>query len=742
MRRCSFSGPRTRTCVCPAASWARFPLVTFFWARWWWGATTALLATFFLAVHREHVYWSRIGTNNIQSVLVAALLLAALARALQQRATRDWVLLGFAAASCFYTYHAAKLFPAVAAVIVLLFHLRLPPERRLSAAEVLTAALSFAIALAPLAAVTVRDWAVFYHQTAHRTDIAQLIAALQRGDSPAARTYLYQHVAGSLLLLWNSPRWASFAEGKELSLLSLLGFGALLWRLGKPRELAVATWVSTILLLGGMTTDNPPWKPRMHGLLPVIAVAAAIPLVRSRALFETVLPQKAANALFLAGTVAVASLAFYHNWWIEFLYRPPLHRTQFVGSVCQALRETPLPLTAYMVGTGDGLPVTVAAEGCFLPKHPQRQLLNLTLDAQILPLPPEHRGHALIIIGPDQFGLIPAFEHYYPTARKQSVLHPEGKELLRFYRLSPHELQNDRGLRLKPLVSDLPPAIGYGALDVPWPALALPFRASGLLWAERAGDYAVRSPQGRVSLHGHATHPDQVVHLARGWHAVAVIGELDGRAPTLVLEWKRPGMDAWEAVPREYLHPHPEMHGLHGRYCTEELAASSAWPLCEHPVEETIEPALAFDWRHEHYDPLPPLLAAPGTTQEWVGWLDVEEGPELELRLETTTPTEVYLGHRLVLATEGNPEAAAIENHLFAEGQTLPILVRSRCPSAAPCRTRTLRLSWRGPGGGWNAFARYRPTLPAEASSPSSWELEPVTSPVPLESSTSSGGLR
>lgn len=719
-------------------------LVTFFWVRRWWGPTTALLAAFFLAVHREHLYWSRLGTNNIQSVLVGTLLLAALARALQERTPRDWVFLGFAAASCWYTYHAAKLFPAIAAVILLVFQVGLPSERKLSANELLLAVFSFAIALAPLAATIVRDWAFFYHHTAHRTDVSYLLAALQAGDSEAVRAYLYQHVAGCLLLFWNSPRWGSFAEGKELSLLCLCGFGVMIWRLGKPRELAVVTWFFVVVILGGMTTYNPPWRPRMHGVLPIVALAAAIGIDRLRTLFYALFPRRVANAVFLGFTALVTSLAFYHNWWLEFIYWPSLHRTQFVGTVCQALRRSPLPLTAYMLGTGDGMPLTVAAAGCFLPKHPQRQLLDLALDAQVLPLPPEHRGHALIIIGPDQFSLLPAVEHYYPTAWKESVLHPQGAELLRMYRLSPHDWQNDRGLQISTLAGNHAPTVGYGTLELPWQADStgtVPFHAYGLLWAERTGSYGVRSPQGQVSLNGRPTHPDDLTHLARGWHAVAVTGEFDGRAPALLLEWRRPMLQAWEAVPREYLNPHPEVHGLHARHCNEELAASSAVPLCEHPVEETIEPALSFDWRDEHYDPLP-LLAMPGSGQEWVGWLDVEEGPNAVLRLETTTPTEVYVGDRLVLAVPGSVEASVTDALVSTAERSMPILVRSRCPGNRPCRFRTLRLSWRSPGGGWSAFARYRPALSAPVSPAGFPENELPTSPTPHESSTSSGGLR
>ena len=75
----------------------------YFWARRWWGGVVALLAMALLAVNQEHIYWSRVGFNNIDAVLVAALVLASLARALGTARAIDWVWVGVAPDDGFHT---------------------------------------------------------------------------------------------------------------------------------------------------------------------------------------------------------------------------------------------------------------------------------------------------------------------------------------------------------------------------------------------------------------------------------------------------------------------------------------------------------------------------------------------------------------------------------------------------------------------------------------------------------------
>ncbi|HUI27048.1 MAG TPA: glycosyltransferase family 39 protein, partial [Candidatus Kryptonia bacterium] len=162
----------------------------FFWVRRWWGNVIALLAVLILAVNREHIAWSRLALNNIQQVLVAALMLAAFARLLRTRRAIDWVWFGYAVGLAFHTYHSAKLFPALLAGVALLFAIGMRGFARRYAPGALVGVLAFVLCFGPLAVTIYENWNYFYNGTSNRVDLAQLTDAYHRGDVTQVRDYL------------------------------------------------------------------------------------------------------------------------------------------------------------------------------------------------------------------------------------------------------------------------------------------------------------------------------------------------------------------------------------------------------------------------------------------------------------------------------------------------------------------------------------------------------------------------
>ena len=90
---------------------------------------------------------------------------------------------------------------------------------------------------------------------------------------------------------------------------------------------------------------------------------------------------------------------------------------------------------------------------------------------------------------------------------------------------------------------------------------------------------------------------------------------------------------------------------------------------------------------------------------EWMGTVDIPEGEPLKLRLEATTPAQVFLNGKLVLSAQGKRGGENVEGEVGGQHGRVPILVRNVRPAGDDWLFWKLRLLWREPGGGWDAAA-------------------------------------
>src|SRR5205823_2071649 len=111
------------------------------------------------------------------------------------------------------------------------------------------------------------------------------------------------------------------------------------------------------------------------------------------------------------------------------------------------------------------------------------------------------------------------------------------------------------------------------------------------------------------------------------------------------LEWLPAWADEWSNIPRNFLDTHPETHGLLGRYFGRVIDAWSPLPISDEPDYSQIDAVLSFDWFDEGDDPSPPQFAARPCTMEWTGSVDLPEGPEPTVRLESRGPSQVFINN-------------------------------------------------------------------------------------------------
>lgn len=709
----------------------------FFFARRWWGGAVALLAMALLAVNQEHVYWSRVGFNNIDAVLVASLVLAAFARALRTARPIDWVGVGIALGAGFHTYHAAKFYPVLLAVA---FALIARGARRTLAAHwrgLLAAGVVFALTLGPQLVSLQRQWTTFRIDTSNRNNVHLAFEAYAAGNVGGLRDHVYRQVVDCIYAFISIPHNLPMLDAAT-SVPFLAGVLWLFWRWRDPRHVLMLVWIAGILVAGGMMTDFPPSKQRMVGFLPLVCLVPAIVAGRVRGLSHAFLGSRADAVFFVLAVVWLMSAA-WGNWWTHFVYQADRMRGDVMTSVCRRLRAAERPFTVYTIGATSTTNPHMLERDCTLGPDDQRLVVNPAADHAVVPLPPEHRGGAIFTIAREQRELVPWIRHFYPAAKFEIIRGASGSEDVYFVTLSRPDVERTRGLALQYrdaaggwLLGETAPAYPQpGFVYRLWgPANAAPGSRAfwrGQVWVPEGGTYRFRIAGGRVRIGAPAVDGKEVA-LVQGWHAIAIELPVGVEGEGEILEWQVPAARDWAPVPRENLFDRPAASFLRGRYFIGEIGAAGAAPIDRSAAHERLEGALAFDWRLYDDGEMPSWFAAQPSTMEWSGWVDLGAGGGTAIRVEASAPVQVYVDGALLVDLDATPGNQRTEIGLGDARGVVPFLVRARRPAKDNPEYWQLRVLWRTPGGDWSALGPYVPAPP------------PVT-PVPSDPAGPAGDL-
>lgn len=689
----------------------------YFWVRRWWGITAALIAAFLLAVTHDLLFWSRMGFNNIHSVALGALMLATLARAFQRGAWIDYFWFGLVTGLCFHTYHAAKLYGLLLAVSVLPLALGVRGLARRHFAGALLSLLTFVVVVAPQVPSIVENWETFRTDTMNRNDVHELIAAYRAHDVQRVRDHLYTHVADSLNVFISVPHRLAFFE-PAVCVPFLIGFFWMLWRWRDPRHLVVLVWLIGVVVIGGMMTSYPPYKPRLIGMLPAACVIPAALAARLRDQFRRVLPGVGDMiALPLLGSwLAVVG---YQNWYTQFIYLREQQSVDVASNLCRLLPTLPTPAIVYTLGADVVLNPRNALNDCLLKTPKGVTLINLPNDPDVLPLPTTHRGHALILVSRFQEELLPLVRFYYPEAREDTWQIPNLLPEMHLFSIDAGVVERSQSLRAtyrsEAGVTTPPLALPLdgraAAFRVP-ADMAFPARATweGQVYIAESGEYAFGVNQGRINVgweaytKGWDSGAGAVsARLQAGWQPIRIEAPVASATESIAISWRPLRMPYWVPLQRSSLSNHSEPIALRGIY---RHHLETAPGVVARPTDEHLHPSLSFEWRYMNDDDPPAWFVQAGTESEWRAVVELAPGNH-PLRLDTTDPTEVYINDRLVLHSRGGDERP-IETTLEQVQGSVHLRVHSQRPLGFGERWR-VRLLWGEPGGGWTAFARYRP---------------------------------
>jgi len=404
--------------------------------------------------------------------------------------------------------------------------------------------------------------------------------------------------------------------------------------------------------------------------------------------------------------------AAYQNWWTEFVYRVALNRGDVMTALAHVIDNTPTPAALYMAGEARPADPKMAVIDCMIAPNPDRVIVNLPDDPRIVPLPPQHRGNAVLMLSPFQRELAPLVRHYYPEARTEIVYTSDEVPSLYTFALTAREVEQHRGLRVtyqSPTRTWSPREgsdVGSPPEDAEFP-LAAAWR--GQVWIDPPDRYRFRGLGATLRIDGQPTDGSAALMLPAGWHTLEASTTFRSPTDVAALEWRPTWRPEWTRIPRTFLDTHPDSHGLLGRYFDHVIDDAAPLPIPEAPGYATIDAVLSFDWFDEIDDPSPPFFAARPATMEWVGLVELPEGSDQTLRLDATTPTQVFLDGALVLSVSGNAETPPPQATVPGLSGTVPILVRTTLAADVHPGFWRLRLLWRDAGGGWTAFVRYHP---------------------------------
>lgn len=333
--------------------------VLYVWARHWWGNAVAVLAALALTCNIEHVSWSRLAMNNIDTALLSSCALGALAWVLETHSERAWVALGLALGFGFHTYLGTKLnVIVVIAILALLWVTRLTTFTRRDVRGMGLGALALVLTVAPLIPDIAGNFRVWCSYHSGRIDLHTLPAALWRCDWGAAAAYLR----------WTWGESAGLYRATPVMItLCWIGLGVALWHWRDVRCFATAFWLISTMLVGSLGIG---WRnARLVNAQPAMAVMPAL-LVAFVALR---LPRR---LRIVAGAVgAVLLFVVVREAWSALYTTRATESHNVTYELCHAIlpawnRNVPV----YVAGTDEVQPEW-ALRKCIVPEDSSRRIV-------------------------------------------------------------------------------------------------------------------------------------------------------------------------------------------------------------------------------------------------------------------------------------------------------------------------------------------------------------------------------
>jgi len=652
----------------------------------------ALVLTFFLAVSRWDVNWSRIGMHGVSVPLFELLTIGLLLRALRtgRLTTFAWTGVALGLGLCFYT--PFRLFPVVLALFLGAWWLdrrpatardRTATEQLLArvqavALPVLVFAMATLLTVAPVVQFALQHPDIFWERARKisilrdptATDLPQAIA------QSAAKHALMFNYRGDRNGRHNLPGAPMLDDA--VGVLFVLGLSVSLARLRRPRYLLLVLWLG-VMLTGGIlsVTFEAPQSLRAIGTLPAAYALATASLELLLAEAEGVFRRPWPRRVIQAGLAVCLALVGWANFYTYF-YR---QARDFAVWNAFATAETQLVREIRRLRDGydlyfDPLLFRHVTTRFLLPDFSGYVAYD---PATVFPVPDPSPGKqgVVLFIAPDSRPTRALLESYYPAVRREEFAHPYGGPTVLFtYILDRQVIAATHGLVGRyylagdalPRFQRLDLAVDFDWVSeeppVPFPlradwqgSLDLPVHGLYQFAVEAPGEVEMWLDQAPLPLG--ADGESASIRLPGGVHALRLVCQVEGPGlspieggGTVRLLWRTPQEPAWTPVPEAVLYHDPVTgHGLVGRFFPNDSWSGT-------PAFSRIDPMIAYYFHH--------IPTTRPSTVEWRGRLEIPEGAPWALGTEALSATWLYLDGQEVLSNTQINQYRQIELGLLA----------------------------------------------------------------------------
>ncbi len=465
------------------------------------------------------------------------------------------------------------------------------------------------------------------------------------------------------------------------AMLIILGIAWALWRWRDTRMGVLSIWFWLTVFAGGVLTIDAPYMPRMVGLVPTLAIFAAIPLNKVTAEFVNVIgglnlarvrrPRlRVGVAQALSGLALLVLLAYlgnqnYSDYFTRYVATWPFPevtgQAYFVRQMNDKVTSEGRPKPKYydlgmhMIywGHGDNRFLNHGTDG-----------IDMINPSNELPVVNNGDRDLVFMVWSLNSHYLPVIKEYYPGGEEGPFVYGSngiGPNLFIYYRVKKEQIDAQR-VSMATYTPASGPAIqreepGFGTAKAPPDGLSYPVKANwaGGLVSPSFGRYrfSLDSPSAGnlivdgtnvLTTTGSTKHAEIELLLAKGPHDVQVSGTLADSSSKVSLQWSAGGA-AFAAIPREYIWngPGKRLLGQIRSYAGNLLGDASKEPATLSKVQQArIDGFLGF--RHT-----PDALGGESIQGVWTGTLTAPQTGHYTFDVNSNGDSVVLVDDKVVV---------------------------------------------------------------------------------------------